>query len=64
MSRFTSCCSQKAKNDPAVTQELEQLRGRLEQQGQQVMELEERLDFAERMLSQRRDAAALPEGGK
>jgi len=64
MSRFTSCCRQKAKNDPAVTQELEQLRGRLEQQGQQVMELEERLDFAERMLSQRRDAAALPEGGK
>ncbi len=49
---------------PSVLPELEQLRGRLEQQGQQILELEERLDFAERTLSQRRDSAALAEGGK
>jgi hypothetical protein len=51
-------------SDPAVYPELEQLRGQLEQQGQRIVELEERLDFAERMLSQRRDSAALTEGGK
>jgi hypothetical protein len=51
-------------SDPAGYPELEQLRGQLEQQGQRIVELEERLDFAERVLSQRRDSAALTEGGK
>ncbi|HSR92030.1 MAG TPA: hypothetical protein VLK88_12055 [Gemmatimonadales bacterium] len=51
-------------NEPEVLPELEALRGRVEQQSQQILELEERLDFSERMLSQRRDSAALTEGGK
>lgn len=48
--------------DPA---ELTELRGRvqeLEAQQGRVYELEERLDFAERLLSQQRDQARLPAG--
>lgn len=42
--------------DPEVLTELEQLRG-------DVTDLQERLDFAERMLSQKPDAQALPPSG-
>jgi len=50
--------------DSAVSGEMEELRRQFEQQNGQIQELEERLDFAERMLSQRRDSNALTEGGK
>lgn len=49
--------------DPMVAEELAQLRERvaeLEQSGAHVAELEERLDFAERLLAQRSDVAQLP----
>lgn len=42
-----------AELDPAVYQELDHLRADLS-------EMQERLDFAERLLSQRQDAAQLP----
>ena len=42
--------------DPHLLEEVDQLRDR-------VGELEERLDFAERLLAQQRDAAELPPGG-
>jgi hypothetical protein len=42
--------------DPALEGEVEDLRARLG-------ELEERLDFAERLLARQRDAAELPPGG-
>jgi hypothetical protein len=41
--------------DPALAAEVDQLRGRL-------AELEERLDFAERLLAQAREADQLPGG--
>jgi len=44
-----------AAEDPAMAAEVDQLRGRL-------AELEERLDFAERMLAQAREAVQLPGG--
>ena len=43
-------------HDPVLLAEVDQLRDRLG-------ELEERLDFTERLLAQQRDAAALPPGG-
>jgi hypothetical protein len=43
-------------HDPALEGEVEDLRARLG-------ELEERLDFAERLLARQRDAAELPPGG-
>lgn len=43
-------------HDPQLLGEVDQLRDR-------VGELEERLDFAERLLAQQRDAAELPPGG-
>jgi hypothetical protein len=43
-------------HDPALDGEVEDLRARLG-------ELEERLDFAERLLARQRDAAELPPGG-
>jgi len=49
--------------DPAVEQELEDLRGRvleLEAAQGRFSELEERLDFAERLLSRRPDSEQLP----
>ena len=45
---------------PGDLADLEGRLGTLEQQGQRVHELEERLDFAERMLAQRPEAARLP----
>lgn len=45
--------------------ELEEMRGRveyLEEQGARLAELEERLDFAERLLAQQRDRTALGPG--
>ena len=41
--------------DPALAAEVDQLRGRL-------AEVEERLDFAERLLARAREADQLPEG--
>jgi hypothetical protein len=43
-------------HDPVVLAEVDQLRDRLG-------ELEERLDFTERLLAQQRDAPGLPPGG-
>lgn len=51
--------------DPALLEELEQLRARVaEVEGLQhrVAELEERVDFTERMLAQRASPERLPEG--
>lgn len=42
--------------DPRVLEEVDQLRDRMG-------ELEERLDFAERLLAQQRETAGLPPGG-
>ncbi len=54
-----------AAQDPAILAELDQLRQRvqdLEGVHGRVMELEERLDFAERLLSQRREVERLSRG--
>lgn len=51
--------------DPALRTEVEQLRARLsevEALQHRVMELEERVDFAERLLSQRREPQRLEKG--
>jgi Tfp pilus assembly protein PilO len=51
--------------DRELQEELEQLRSRvaeLEAVQHRVLELEERVDFAERLLSQGRDASRLPRG--
>jgi Tfp pilus assembly protein PilO len=51
--------------DRELQEELEQLRTRvaeLEAVQHRVLELEERVDFAERLLSQGRDASRLPRG--
>lgn len=51
--------------DPETRSELDQLRERVaELEGMQhrMLELEERVDFAERLLSQRREAERLPRG--
>lgn len=48
--------------DPAMQQEVEQLRARvseLEQMHSRVAELEERVDFSERLLAQGRESAAI-----
>jgi len=49
--------------DPAVRNELDQLRHRMDEiemlQGR-ILELEERVDFTERLLAQRREAERLP----
>lgn len=42
--------------DPHLVEEVDLLRDRM-------LDLEERLDFTERLLAQQRDAAALPPGG-
>lgn len=52
--------------DPVADGELAELRARvleLESQQGRVNELEDRLDFAERLLAQQRDPARLPAGG-
>jgi hypothetical protein len=54
----------RARLDPAIHEELEQLRartGEVDNLNHRVAELEERVDFAERMLSQR-TVERLPEG--
>jgi hypothetical protein len=48
----------------AHPEELSQRIADLEACAQRVAELEERVDFAERMLSQQREADQLPAGGK
>jgi hypothetical protein len=48
----------------AQTEELSQRLADLEACAQRVAELEERVDFAERMLTQQREADQLPAGGK
>ncbi len=53
--------------NPASASELANLRVRvqeLEAQHGRLLELEDRLNFAERMLAPRRDAARLPAGGE
>ena len=55
----------KGQLDSALRDELEQLRARgseVDHLHQRVAELEERLDFAERMLAQRASPERLPEG--
>ena len=50
-------------NEPAMLAELDQLRhrvGDLEAMQQRMAELEERVDFSERMLSQQRESNRLP----
>ena len=45
---------------------MEALRNELDQRrddGERLLELEERVDFAERLLARRGDQARLPEGG-
>jgi Tfp pilus assembly protein PilO len=51
--------------DPELRAELDEMRARLaEVEGgqQRLAEVEERLDFAERLLTQRKDGAVLPRG--
>lgn len=51
--------------DPALRDEMDHLRQRLEQleaTQHRLLELEERVDFAERLLTQRRDPERLPGG--
>ncbi len=45
---------------PADLRDVEVRLGTLEHQAQRVQELEERLDFTERMLAQRQEVARLP----
>jgi Tfp pilus assembly protein PilO len=55
----------KTLSDPALREEMEQLRARLSEVDQlqhRVMELEERVDFAERLLAQRREPERLGRG--
>jgi Tfp pilus assembly protein PilO len=52
--------------DPALRSEVEELRARvheLERQQARIAELEERVDFSERLLAQDRDRARLGGGG-
>lgn len=48
--------------DGEATRELETRVADLEANGERMAELEERLDFAERLLAQQRDVERLPEG--
>ena len=57
----------RGREDAAVREELDHLRTGvhdLEMIAERVGELEERLDFAERLLAQRREAVALPKRGE
>lgn len=42
----------------------EQLRGDVDELRGQLAEMQERLDFAERLLTQQREAGKLPDGGR
>jgi hypothetical protein len=44
--------------------ELDQMRGEIDQVRHELAEVHERLDFAERLLAQRREPDLLPGGGK
>ncbi|MGH7586610.1 MAG: hypothetical protein ACREMH_10210 [Gemmatimonadales bacterium] len=50
--------------DSALTEEVEQLRHTLAGMESHVAELEERLDFTERMLARQSESAALGRGGQ
>jgi hypothetical protein len=50
------------RRDPAGDQDLAELRQTVERLGGDVAELQERLDFTERMLAQQRERPALPDG--
>jgi hypothetical protein len=50
-------------DDPQLTGEVDELRGRLERMDRQMAEMAERLDFSERILAQARKDKALPAGG-
>jgi ubiquinone biosynthesis protein UbiJ len=52
-----------AGSDPETSAEVAQLREDVDQLRRQVEETQERVDFAERLLSQQRPAARLPEAG-
>jgi len=57
----------KTREDPGLKEEIEDLRHRvhdLDAMQMRLAELEERLDFAERLLTQRREPAALPPEGQ
>ena len=47
----------------AASVEVRQLAGEVESLRQQMSELAERVDFAERMLAQQKERARLPRGG-
>ena len=49
------------RHDPAADQDVAELRQTVERLSGEVAELQERLDFAERMLAQQRERQALPE---
>jgi hypothetical protein len=54
-------------SDAELENELREIRGRLDESDQlreRIAELEERLDFAERLLAQKREAGQLPAGGE
>ena len=50
------------RRDPAADHELAELRQTVERLGGDVAELQERVDFAERLLAQQRERQALPGG--
>lgn len=53
-------------SNPATSAEIDELRDRvaeLEGSGHRLQELEERVDFAERLLAQRNEPAKLPNNG-
>ena len=49
------------RQDPGLTQDMAELRRMVEHLNGDVGELQERLDFAERMLAQQRERPALPD---
>jgi hypothetical protein len=62
MKAFAARIARGGRMDPALAEELEHLRGRLgEVEGLQgrIAELEERVDFAERLLAQKREPEQL-----
>ena len=54
---------QSGPTDPSLVEEVDQLRHSLAGLESHVVELEERLDFTERMLARQTEAAALGRGG-
>jgi Tfp pilus assembly protein PilO len=65
MRAFARRIEGRSRLDPAIHEELEQLRARaaeVDSLNHRVAELEERVDFTERMLAQRSAPERLPEG--